>query len=155
MRKVYAVLVMVLVLAMPAMAGEKGKCAGSGEDCLSKMKAKYAEKAWLGITYDTDDHGRWVVKEVYDRSPAQKAGFEKGDVLLAIDGVKYTKENKKELKAAYAKLEPGSATTYWVKRQGEKVKIDATLGKVPKDVQKEWIAEHMEHSHPEYQMASK
>jgi hypothetical protein len=26
---------------------------------------------------------------------------------------------------------------------------------VPKDVQKLWIAEHMEDSHPEFQMASK
>jgi predicted metalloprotease with PDZ domain len=155
MRKVFAVLVVVTVLAMPAMAGEKGKCKGSGEDCLAKMKAKYTEKAWLGIGYDTDESGHWVVNKVYDRSPAQKAGFQKGDVLLAIDGVKYTKDNKKELKAVYSKLEAGSETTYWVKRGGEKVKLQATLGNVPKDVQKEWIAEHMQHNHPEMQMASK
>ncbi len=155
MKKVYALLVVMLVLAMPAMAGEKGKCAGSGEDCLKKMSAKYGEKAWLGINYDTDEQGHWVVDKVYDRSPAQKAGFEKGDILLAIDGVKYSKDSKKELKAVYAKLEPGSKTTYWAKRQGEKVKLEATLGSVPKDLQKQWIAEHMEHSHPEYQMASK
>jgi len=155
MRKVFAVLVMVMFLAAPAMAGEKGKCTGSGEDCLTKMKAKYAEKAWLGIGYDTDESGHWVVNEVYDRSPAQKAGFAKGDVMLAIDGVKYTKDNKKALKAVYAELEPGSTTTYWVKRDGEKVKLEATLGKVPKDVQKQWIAEHMQHNHPEMQMAAK
>jgi hypothetical protein len=35
------------------------------------------------------------------------------------------------------------------------VKLNATLGSVPKDLQKMWIAEHMEHSHPEFQMASK
>jgi hypothetical protein len=72
-----------------------------------------------------------------------------------MDGVKYSKDNKKELKAVYAKLEPGSKTTYWVKRDGEKVKLEATLGNVPKDLQKQWIAEHMQHSHPEMQMASK
>ena len=147
-------MVMVLVLAMPAMAGEKGKCAGSGEDCLTKMKTKYSEMAWLGISYDTDEKGHWVVGKVYDRSPAQKAGFQKGYVL-AVNDVKYSKDNKKELKAVYAKFEPGTETTYWVKRDGEKVKLDATLGSVPKDVQKLWIAEHMEHSHPEFQMASK
>ena len=42
----------------------------------------------------------------------EKAGFEKGDILLAMDGVKYSNDNKKELKAVYAKLEPGSKTTY-------------------------------------------
>jgi hypothetical protein len=155
MRKVLAVLAVVLVLAIPAMAGEKGKCNGSGEDCLAKMKAKYAEKAWLGINYDTDDAGHWVVSKVYDRSPAEKAGFQKGDILLAMDGVKYSKDNKKELKAVYAKLEPGSKTTYVVKRHGEKVKLEATLGNVPKDLQKQWMAEHMQKYHPEMQMASK
>ena len=155
MRKVFAVLVVVTVLAMPAMAGERGKCKGSGEDCLAKMKAKYSEKAWLGIGYDTDDSGHWVVDKVYKGSPAEKAGFHKGDVMLAINDVKYSKDNKKELHALYSKLDPGSETTYWVKRDGEKVKLQATLGKVPKDVQKEWIAEHMQHNHPEMQMASK
>ena len=155
MRKVFVLLVALTILAMPAMAGEKGKCKGEGEDCLKKMQAKYSEMAWLGIGYDTDESGHWVVDKVYDRSPAQKAGFQKGDILLAVNGVKYSKDNKKELKATYAKFEPGTETTYYVKRDGEKVKLQATLASVPEDLQKLWIAEHMEHSHPEFQMASK
>jgi len=155
MKQLFAILVVVLIVAMPAMAGEKGKCAGSGEDCLKKMKAKYGEKAWLGIEYDTDEHGRWVVEKIYKGSPAQKAGFEAGDVLLAINGAEYSKENKQELKAVFAKIEPGSEVQYVVKRQGGKVKLDATLGTVPKEVQAKWIHEHMESNHPEYQMASK
>ena len=109
---------------------------GAVRTVSTKMKAKYSEMAWLGIGYDTDEKGHWVVDKVYDRSPAQKAGFEKGDVLLAVNDVKYSKDNKKELKAAYAKFEPGTETTYWVKRDGEKVKLEATLGSVPKDVQR-------------------
>ena len=155
MRKVFALLVVLTVLALPALAGEKGKCAGSGEDCLAKMKAKYAEKAWLGVDYDTDDQGHWVIKKVYDNSPAQAAGFEKGDILLAVNDVKYSEDNKKQLKEMYANFEPGSQTTYWVKRQGEKVKLDVTLGSVPEDLQNQWIAEHMKHNHPDFQMASK
>ncbi len=155
MRKASALLVMVLFLAMPALAGEKGKCTGSAEDCLAKMKAKYSEMAWLGIGYDTDEDGHWVVDKVYDGSPAQKAGFQEGDVLLAVNEVKYSKENKKELKAVYATFKPGTQTTYWVEREGEKLKLEATLSSVPKDVQELWIAEHMEHSHPDFQMASK
>jgi S1-C subfamily serine protease len=119
------------------------------------MTAKLQTKAWLGIEYETNDHGNWVVEEVYADSPAQKAGFEKGDVLLAIDDVKYSKDNKEALSAVYAGLKPGSSATYWVKRQGEKVKLEATLGSVPKDLQAKWINEHMAKDHPEYQMASK
>jgi predicted metalloprotease with PDZ domain len=155
MKKVCALLFVVLVLALPAAAGEKGKCTGSADDCLAKMTAKLQTKAWLGIEYETNDHGNWVVEEVYADSPAQKAGFEKGDVLLAIDDVKYSKDNKEALSAVYAGLKPGSSATYWVKRQGEKVKLEATLGSVPKDLQAKWINEHMAKDHPEYQMASK
>jgi len=155
MKKLVAVLVLVLFVAMPAMAGDKGKCSGSGEDCLAKMKTKIAHKAWLGIEYETNEKGRWVVEAVHKSRPAHKAGLEKGDVLLAINGVEYAKENKPALKEAYSKLEPGSQAKYVVERQGGKVKLAVTLGSVPKDVQAKWINEHMKNNHPDYQMASK
>ena len=119
------------------------------------MKAYYAHTAWLGIDYVTDVSGLWVVSKVVSGSPAQKAGFEKGDVMLAVNGAKYSKENKAELKAVYSKLEPGSSATYYVKRGDGKVKLEATLGSVPKDLQAKWINEHMEKNHPEMKMASK
>ena len=147
--------VMLLLVAAPAMAGDKGSCNGDPKDCAKKMKTKLAQKAWLGISYETDDHGRWVVSSVEPGSPAEKAGFEKGDVMLAVDGVEYSKENKSELKAVYAKLIPGSEATYVVKRQGGKVKLKATLGHVPDELQAEWIAEHMSKNHSDTQMASK
>ena len=143
MKKLVAMLALVLVVALPAMAGEKGKCAGSGEDCLKKMSQKMAHKAWLGI------------EDVYKGSPAQNAGFEQGDVLLAINGVEYSKGNKPALKEVFSKLEPGSQAKYVVERQGGKVKLAATLGSVPQEVQAKWINEHMKNHHPDYQMASK
>ena len=155
MKRLGVFLVVLLLAAAPAMAGDKGKCEGNPDDCAKKMEQKLAQKAWLGISYDTDEKGRWVVSAVEPGSPAQKAGFEKGDVMLAVDGVEYSKENKAELKAVYAKLKPGSEATYFVKRQGGKVKLHATLSHVPQEQQAKWIAEHMSKSHPETQMASK
>lgn len=155
MKKLFAILFVVLIVAMPSLAGEKGKCTGNPEDCQKKMEQKIAHKAWLGIEYDTDEHGRWVVKDVYKNSPAQKAGFQKDDVLLAVDGEAYSKENKKALSAVFASFEPGSTVQYVVKRQGAKLKLEATLGSVPQDVQAKWINEHMKNNHPEMQMASK
>lgn len=155
MKKFGVLLVVVMLAAAPAMAGDKGKCEGDPADCAKKMEQKLAQKAWLGINYDTDDEGRWVVTEVEPGSPAQKAGFEKGDVMLAVDGVAYSKESKAELKAAYAKLKPGSEATYIVSRKGGKVKLHATLGHVPQELQAKWIAEHMSESHSNTQMASK
>jgi len=155
MKRLGVLLGVVMLAAAPAMAGDKGKCDGNPDDCAKKMEQKLAQKAWLGISYDADEKGRWVVSEVEPGSPAQKAGFEKGDVMLAVDGVEYSKENKAELKAVYAKLKPGSEATYVVSRQGGKVKLHATLSHVPEELQAKWIAEHMAESHAETQMASK
>jgi S1-C subfamily serine protease len=155
MRKLGAFVVVALLATAPAMAGDKGKCQGDPADCAKKMEQKLAQKAWLGISYDTDEKGRWVVTEVEPGSPAQQAGFEKGDVMLAVDGVEYATENKAELKAVYATLKPGSEATYVVSRQGGKVKLKATLGHVPEELQKKWIAEHMAEQHSETKMASK
>jgi C-terminal processing protease CtpA/Prc len=150
------VVVLMLAVAMPMFAGEKGKkCEASGEECLKHMKAKLQNKAWLGIEYDKTEHGRWAISKVVPGSPAEKAGFEEGDVLLAVNGVEYSKENKKAVSAVYSKLEPGSKATYVVKRKGGKVKLEATLSNVPVDVQKKWIQAHMTDYHPEMQMASK
>lgn len=155
MKRLLTVMVVLLVAAMPALAGETKKCDGNPDDCAAKLKAKYQEKAWLGISYDTDEEGRWVVSEVEPESPAAKAGFEKGDVLLALNGEAYSKENKKALKAVFAELEPGSEATYVVKRQGAKVKLQATLGTAPAELQAKWVAEHMKEYHPDVKMASK
>jgi len=154
MKKLGAFLVVVMLAAAPVTAGGK-KCEGNGEDCVKKMKQKYSEMAWLGIGYDADDHGRWVVSSVEPDSPAAKAGFEKGDVLLAMDGVEVSNENKAAFKKVYSKLAPGSEATYVVKRQGGKVKLQATLGHMPKEMQAKYIKEHVKKYHPDMKMASK
>lgn len=146
------IMLMALAVSFAAVAGEK--CGADSEDCLAKMKTKYAEKAWLGVEYDKTDHGQLVVKKVYLDSPAHEAGFQKGDILLTMEGEEYSKANKAAIKKIYSGIKPGSEVDYVVKRQGAKVELDATLAHVPKEVQKKWIAEHMEKYHSEKQVAS-
>lgn len=149
-------LILLTALAVSLSAGAGGeKCHGAAEDCMAKMKTKLADKAWLGVELDKNEHGQMVIKSVYEDSPAEQAGFQKGDVLLTMQGVEYNKKDKKAMKKAYAGVKPGSDVQYVVKRQGAKVELDATLAHVPKDVQKMWIAEHMKENHPEFQVASK
>ena len=146
------IMLMALAVSFAAVAGEN--CGSDSEDCLAKMKTKYAEKAWLGVEYDKTDHGQLVVKKVYLDSPAHEAGFQKGDILLTMEGEEYSKANKAAIKKIYSGIKPGSEVDYVVKRQGAKVELDATLAHVPKEVQKKWIAEHMEKYHSEKQVAS-
>jgi predicted metalloprotease with PDZ domain len=157
MRNVVVICVVALALAvsMPASAGEKHACKASTEDCMKKLQAKIQTKGWLGIEYKDTGDGHWAVKYVYPGSPAEQAGFEKGDILLAVNGVEMSEKNKEAYKKAVHTLGPGSKATYAVKRDGSKVKLAAKLDSVPRDVMAQWMGEHVLDSHLEVQMASK
>jgi thiol-disulfide isomerase/thioredoxin len=44
------------------------------------------DDGWLGVVLD-DDSGEVIARQVLPRSPAQRAGLERGDTILAVDGV--------------------------------------------------------------------
>src|SRR5512140_338647 len=67
------------------VADHKG-CTMNKEECLKQM-ADAKNRGWLGIKYDNSEDGTSVVKEVFKGSPAQKAGFQAGDVLLTLNGI--------------------------------------------------------------------
>ena len=152
MKKLITVLLMSFVFVSPAMAGG-ASCDGSDKE-VAMLKTKYSQKAWLGVDFKKNDAGYKVVKAVHASSPAEKASFQKGDVLVAMEGIEYTMDNKKELKAAWANIAPGSEVDYKVKRNGSKVVLAATMGHVPQDIQDQWIAEHMAEQHGKEQLAS-
>jgi C-terminal processing protease CtpA/Prc len=149
MKKQIVIFLLALAVAIPAMAGGAG-CDGSKEE-VANMQTKLAKKAWLGVEYDKSDDGYYIINTVHDGSPADQAGFQKGDLLLTMQGEKYTKANKAALKQVWSKVEPGSEVVYLVKRDGAKVSLDVTLAHVPKDLQKKWVAEHMAKAHPDKQ----
>ena len=120
------------------------------------MAAKFKEKGWVGIEYDksakkSDKH---VIGKVVPGSPAEKAGLQKGDVLLAVNGVKYGEEDKTKWKMVKQAWTPGSTITYTVDRHGKTKEIAVKLGKVPEEVLYAWIGEHMM-QHATVEVASK
>jgi S1-C subfamily serine protease len=139
------IVAIAVALTAPALAGGKDHpCTAGTQDCLNKMVAKLQHKGWVGIEYDKKDHGATpVVKKVVPGSPAEKAGLHKGDVLLAVNGVKYGEEDKTKWKKVKQAWTPGSTITYLVARDGKKKEVDVTLGKVPEEVLAAWVGEHM------------
>jgi C-terminal processing protease CtpA/Prc len=149
------VVVLMVAVAVPTVAGDKHKCTASTDDCLRKMQDKMETKAWLGIESKETDSGFWAVKKVYVDSPAEKAGFKPGDVLIALNGVEMSKKNKEAYKKAAHQLAPGSKATYTVKRDGAKKELVAQLGTVPREVMAQWVGEHMLDQHTQVRVASK
>lgn len=140
------VLILAVALAAPAMAGEKGhKCTASTQECLNKMVQKMQQKGWVGIEYDKSKKkdGTLAVMKVVPDSPAEKAGLKKGDVLLALNGVKFGDTDEAKWKKIKSGMTPGARIRYLVARDGKKKEVQVTLGKLPESVMAEWIGRHM------------
>lgn len=141
------ILMLAVLIAAPLLAGGKHKCEATTQECLDKMATKYKAHGWVGIEGDKKDGGHFVIKKVIDGSPAEAAGLQKGDVLVAMNGVKFADENKDKLKKIKHSLAPGKTLKYTVKRNGKAKEVAVTLGKVPDEVLAQWVGKHMlEHS---------
>lgn len=103
------------------------------------LEAKLAKKGWLGLDTEKDAAGAAVVTRVAPGSPAEKAGFQKGDVLVAFNGVAIQDGNKEALKQAKAGLGVGKSVSYTVSRAGSTRQLSATLAPVPAEVLAQWV----------------
>jgi S1-C subfamily serine protease len=149
----------VAALALPALAGgadcadhsakaavqaasAKGGCTASKEECAQYMAAA-RKNGWLGVEYDKTEAGVLAIKKVLPDSPAAKAGFQVGDVLVAMNGIEINDENKDKLKAVKKNLTPGASATYTIKRGSFSKDLTATLGTMPDAVYTAMVEEHM------------
>lgn len=144
-----------LTLSLTAAAGEKAHCTKQAGECAKAMHENLAKAGWLGIETEKSDKGAVTVKAVTPGSPAVAAGFQPGDVLVAINGVQIADGNKEALMAAKKSLVAGSSGRYTVLRQGAKKDLTARLVAPPRTVLAQWIGEHMLADHVGTQVAAK
>jgi len=156
--------VALAVLASPVLAGgadcqksaaaaktasHKG-CTASGEECMKAMAEFKKDRGWLGVELEPAEDGGYVITSVVPSSPAEKAGFRMGDVLVAVNGITFSEENHEKLAAAKKELRPGVKASYVVRRDGEQQILTAKLSRMPDEVYTAWVAKHMKEDHPEY-----
>jgi C-terminal processing protease CtpA/Prc len=139
MKKTVSLLALALTLALSAAAFAGG---ANCEKEAHNRKAKLAAHGWLGIEtdYAAGAQGTPTVVQVASGSPAEKAGFRKGDVLVAMNGIPLKAENKAKIKDAKAGCAVGKAVTYTIQRGGAQQTLTATLAPVPEDVLAKWVA---------------
>jgi len=128
--------------AKNAVHADHPGCTATKEECLKHM-AEARNNGWLGIQYDNTEDGTSVVKAVVAGSPADKAGFRAGDVLVALNGIEMNEANADRVKSNWKSLKPGSTANYTVKRSGVTKELSPILGTMPDDVYQAMVAEHM------------
>src|SRR5687768_6603247 len=145
MTRMVMTLSLALFLALSSMAAAGGEnCDKANASKNAKAKTAMHEKAkhgWLGLDVEKSASG-YVVNKVAAGSPAEQAGFQKGDVLVAFNGIAMTDENKEALKKAKTQNAVGKQVTYTISRAGAQRQIAATLAEVPAEVLAQWEKEY-------------
>ncbi len=141
MKRFWIVAAMCLV-AVPAFAGD-GECTASTQECLDYMTNQLKNTGWVGVELDmSSGEGAEIVK-VVEGSPAEEAGIQVGDVLLAISGIELKEENTEKLRAARAEKKPGSSVSWSMSRNDEHRELAITLAPMPADILARYIGNHM------------
>ena len=145
MRKIALLLARVLLVsAVPAFAGSGEKCTENAQTCLNHW-AKSKDKGWIGLRYDKNAAGDIAVTEIMPSSPATTAGFQVGDILMALNRAKMA--DKDAVKKAKGEWKVGQAVTYTIKRGTEEQQIAVTLAKIPDEVFASMVGQHMLENH--------
>ena len=138
------ILVIAVIAVLPAFAGgDHGKCKYSTQDCLDHMAIKMKSSGWVGVELDTDVAEGYAVTKVFPGSPAEAAGIQAGDVLVALNGVTINQGNEDALMKARKDSKPGQNVTYTIKRNGSERQVPLTLATWPADALAKVIGQHM------------
>ena len=156
MRREVRVLAMVAIVGLAAsgFALDASKCTSSTQDCLNYMSRNLENRGWVGI--EVDDEGgiaEMFVSNVVEDSPADKAGFNRGDLLIAVNGVVFAESNKKKIRDIQYAMKAGDDVVYLVGRRRAKKELRVELGPLPDTVIAQQIGEHMM-DHAEVKVAS-
>ena len=134
----------LLMLAAPLFAGSGEKCTYGTQACLNHW-ASSKDMGWTGLELDKSVEGVVKVKAVTPDSPAASAGFQPGDVLLTLNGVKMSE--KAALKKAKGSWKAGQSVTYTVERAGAEQTLGLTLATTPELVYASMLGTHMMENH--------
>ena len=83
---------------------------------LRVMRDSQASKPWMGVGAGKGDDGRPVINNLIPGSPAEKAGLDRGDVVIAADGKEVTMES---MGTALEHFHPGDTVRVTVSREKE------------------------------------
>ena len=83
---------------------------------LRVIRESQAERPWAGVSSRKGDDGRPVVSDITPGSPAERAGLDRGDVLVAVNGKEVTLDT---VATAFTGMKPGDTARFTVLRGGD------------------------------------
>ncbi len=120
------VMLVLAAFVVPAFASEDRCSEPDIQTCLNHMAAKRTQ-GWLGLDFDRSDPTIVKVEAVTPLSPASRAGFRPGDVLLTLNNA--SMQDEEALAKAKGDWLPGQHVVFLIQRNGYKKLMPVTLGK--------------------------
>ncbi len=115
------------------------------KDILLSLKEKgFVERGWLGVTVQkvtpeiaesfglSDRHGA-LVTDVTKDSPADRAGIQRGDIIVGYNGKKI--EDMHELPRLVASTPVGTGVTLKIFREGKELELNVIIEKLGKGIE--------------------
>jgi len=136
----------LVIPVIPLWAGDEAvkNCPENAADCAKAMNEQFEKRGWVGINMDYDkERGVTIISNVVSNSPAERAGFQAGDVLQGLNGIDYTEENKESLKTEYVSFHPGNEVTFKIERNGKTMDIEVHLEQIPQAILAQWVGQHV------------
>jgi len=140
-KTIVIVAALVLLAGIPVLAGDHG-CKASTQNCLDKMAVDLTSRGLIGVDGEWEEEsGGYRVESYISGTNAREAGVELGDLLVAINGIALSDEEKTE--ADRENRTPGSEVTVTVLREGKKKKMKVTLSALTREQAATYVGYHM------------
>jgi predicted metalloprotease with PDZ domain len=102
-----------------------------------------SSKPWIGAEFKKGEDGRYNVRNVIPGSPAENAGLELDDVIIAVDDHAVGPAGPAEAVSAH---KPSDVVHVLVMRTGRIEELSLTIGSIPHPT---YILKPMDHPTPE------
>ena len=125
--------------------GKCTKCTKSVAECLTSMTNEIKARGFSGIESEKDEStGQIRISRLVPGTPAETAGLQVGDVLVALNGIKLGEERSDaDLVAAKKTMKVGSILTYTISRDRQERQVTLKSVPVPEEVLAQWVGHHM------------
>ena len=87
----------------------------------------------VGLQFYQNSEGAYIVADIFENSPAQEAGIQRGDRLVSVNGTACADLSSDEIKSLLTK-EEGKAVTLVVERDGQTLSLQVTPSVVDSSV---------------------
>ena len=140
-------MVVAFAAAVAAVYADDPKCSATARQCEQQIRQMLSGRRFFGANVELLKPGL-VINKVVPDSPAERAGIEVGDRVIAVNGRSLTQATAREYKQVLAEARGNGRVWMIIWRRGAYKRFETRLEPYTKDQIEKIIAAHLSQSHP-------